>query len=86
MEKAVALLKNSVKEYEILVGEISSNEGAEKNVDWFSVEAKLQSEADWTINGARCLVQLVQDYGSFILRNALALALAANVEDGELNF
>ena len=44
----------------------------------------LGSEADWTPNAADHLVSLVQNYGFFVLRNALALALALGIEDGEL--
>ena len=86
MEKTVALLENSVKEYETLVGEIASNKAADRNIDWFAVEAKLSLDAGWTKKGSHHLIQLVQDNGSFILRNALALALASNLEDGALNF
>jgi hypothetical protein len=41
---------------------------------------------DWTDGGARALVSLANDYGAFILRNALALAIALGKEDGELGF
>ena len=44
----------------------------------------LHSEGDWTITGAEALVGLAQQYGSFILKHALALAIAADIEDGKL--
>jgi len=46
----------------------------------------LAKQGDWTEQAASHLLQLVNDYGSFMLRNALALSLAMNVEDGELGF
>jgi len=46
----------------------------------------LANQGDWTEQAAEHLLQLANDYGSFMLRNALALSLALNVEDGELGF
>lgn len=51
-----------------------------------SVVQKLENSADWTYGGAEELVRLVNDYGSFMLRNALALAVVLGREDGERNF
>jgi len=51
-----------------------------------SVEAVLTKEADWTSGAAQHLVQLAGDYGSFMLRNAAAIAIALDIEDGELGF
>ena len=45
---------------------------------------ELTSSHDWTVQGAQQLVALAQQYGSFILRDALALAIALDIEDGEL--
>lgn len=86
MKGNAVLLKNLVQEYETLMSEIGKGQDIKEDIDWLAVEAKLHLEADWTEEGSRHLVQLVQDNGSFILRNALALALVANVEDGALNF
>lgn len=52
--------------------------------DWSSVREVLEREASWTQEGAEHIASLVQRYGSFVLRNALALALAMDIEDGEL--
>jgi hypothetical protein len=41
---------------------------------------------DWTEEGARAIVTLANEYGAFMLRNALALALALGKEDGDLGF
>ncbi|MCW5775650.1 MAG: hypothetical protein KIS87_04290 [Phycisphaeraceae bacterium] len=43
----------------------------------------LIEEAAWTDRGARVVLQLAKDYGTNILRNALALAEAMEIEDGE---
>jgi hypothetical protein len=51
-----------------------------------SLEAALVREADWTPEAAEHLLQLARDYGSFMLRNALAISLALDIEDGELGF
>ena len=45
---------------------------------------ELASSHDWTEQGAQQLLALAQQYGSFILRDALALAIALDIEDGEL--
>jgi len=65
-------------EYETLLEE-AIREGRE-------VESVLVGEAEWTPVAAQHLVQLVRDYGSFMLRNATAIAIALNIEDGELGF
>jgi len=50
------------------------------------VENLLVSEGEWTPRAAEHLLKLSKDYGSFMLRNALALSLALGIEDGELRF
>lgn len=47
---------------------------------------KLVKSADWTENGADNLLMLVNDYGAFMLRNALALAVVLGQEDGDKCF
>ena len=42
----------------------------------------LATEAEWTPRAAGHLVSLARNYGSFVLRNALALAEAMDIEDG----
>lgn len=48
-----------------------------------AIVAVLVRDADWTEHGAREVLQLSRRYGTSILRNALALALAMKAEDGE---
>ena len=42
----------------------------------------LVERGDWTEQGAREVLQLARQYGTSILRNALALAVAMQIEDG----
>jgi len=46
----------------------------------------LTHEAEWTPEAASHLLLLARGYGSFMLRNALAISLALGIEDGELGF
>ncbi len=48
-----------------------------------AIIAALVKDADWTETGAREVLQLARKYGTSILRNALALASAMEIEDGE---
>jgi hypothetical protein len=54
--------------------------------DWLKLHRKLCRTGEWTDPAASHLVALARNYGSFMLRNALALAVAAGIEDGELRF
>ena len=58
----------------------------EQLIDWTRVEDKLQNEMEWTRDGAAQVTALARDYGAFVLRNALALALTLGIEDGELGY
>jgi hypothetical protein len=49
-------------------------------------EDLLVREGDWSQRAASHLLQLVDNYGSFVLRNALAISLALGIEDGDLGF
>jgi len=50
------------------------------------LENVLVHEGEWTPEAATHLLRLAQAYGSFMLRNALAISLALDIEDGELGF
>ncbi|MBY0261673.1 MAG: hypothetical protein K2Q20_04985, partial [Phycisphaerales bacterium] len=45
--------------------------------------AALVTDHRWTIRGAAAVLSLAQQYGTSILRNALALAEAMEIEDGD---
>ena len=63
-------------EYETLIAELPETPTDEHIV------GALVANADWSANGAREVFQLARRYGTSILRNALALAEAMNIEDG----
>jgi uncharacterized protein (DUF2384 family) len=64
-------------EYETLIADLVTNPTDEQIVQ------ALVEQADWTDRGAHTILKLAQEYGSAILRNALALANAMDIEDGE---
>jgi hypothetical protein len=68
-------------EYQTLLHEARWGQGATAS-DWIRLERGLIRDGDWTPRGAAHLIDVVQRYGSFFLRNAAALALAAGIEDG----
>ncbi len=50
---------------------------------YLACNVMLIEEAAWTDRGAHVVLQLAKYYGTSILRNALALAEAMDIEDGE---
>lgn len=70
-------------EYQALVEESSNSRG---QINWLRLQRGLVADLDWTPPAAQHLVSLARQYGAFMLRNALALAVAANIDDGELGF
>lgn len=68
-----------VEEYRDLFDDVSSDAPD-------SLEEALMRGAEWTPEAAEHLLQLATAYGSFMLRNALAISLALDIEDGELGF
>jgi hypothetical protein len=77
--EALADVNLLVEEYRSLFG-VAAVDSVE------SLEDLLVHEGDWTLHAASHLLQLAQQYGSFMLRNALALSLALGIEDGDLGF
>ena len=51
-----------------------------------SLRTELVNSGQWTPSGAEHLISLARRYGTFMLRNALALAGTLGLEDGELGF
>jgi len=47
---------------------------------------ELVTTGEWTPEAATHLTRLAHEYGTFMLRNALALAIALDIEDGELGY
>jgi hypothetical protein len=74
-------IKSIQSEYEAYVAETTDENN---EIDWDKLVDLLCTRGEWTRQGAEALIELARNYGSFILKNALALAVVANIEDGEL--
>ena len=66
-----------VDEYKVLV------DGLGGVPDDESLIGRLMAYSEWTERGATTLLMLARQYGTFILANALALAEALEIEDGD---
>jgi hypothetical protein len=55
----------------------------EQPINWTRIETKLHNEMEWTQEGAAQVAALARDYGAFVLRNAMALAISLGIEDGD---
>jgi hypothetical protein len=75
-------LAATVCEYKAALAEIGSSETPDMN----TLARRLSSAHDWSDEGARTIVRLANEYGTFMLHNALALAIALDKEDGDLGF
>jgi hypothetical protein len=64
-------------EYENIIADLGHNATDDQLV------TALTDRADWTGRGALEVLRLAREYGTSILRNALALAEAMRIEDGE---
>jgi len=80
LNKADADVTGLVMDYEDMFGEVPSEPPTPADL-----EKVLREKGSWTTNGAEELVRLAEQYGSFFLRNALAVALALDIEDGTLD-
>ena len=82
MEKNISLLEMSVEEYQVIMANVKPGKKYENEDYWLRVKHRLQTEAGWTRVAAQHISNLAQNYGSFALRNALALAMVLDIEDG----
>ena len=64
-------------------GELKDTEGG---YDESGILKELSVSADWSTSGARELLKLADEYGAFMLRNALAIAVVLGKEDGSEGF
>jgi hypothetical protein len=64
-------------EYETMTAELPDTPRDEEII------AALVAKGAWTMNGANAILMLARNYVAAILRNALALAAAMGIEDGE---
>jgi hypothetical protein len=79
------LLESRIHEYENLL-KVMRDERQTDQDDSISITQALCRNADWTVSGAQEIVELVKNYGTFILRNALAVAVVLGMEDGNKGF
>ena len=70
------LTDSLLAEYEILLADLGAHPTDEQIV------RLLVEHAAWTERGANTIVKLAREYGTAVLRNALALADAMGIEDG----
>ena len=76
-----------IQEYGSALAEIADNGGGKGgDVRWRLIEARLAGDHGWTGEGAEEIAGLAREYGTFMLRNALAIAHVFGIEDGELGF
>ena len=73
-------IKSLISEYTALIKKPSMDVACPKGES--AILETLVKEAEWTETGADVLLMLVNDYGAFMLRNALALAVVLDKEDG----
>lgn len=80
----IELLESTVSEYRGLLA--SAKDDGVETLDMDRLVRHLSRAHDWTEHGARAIVSLANQYGGFMLRNALAIAIALDKEDGDLGF
>jgi len=73
-----------VDEYRTILADDHVCTNANASVNWDRVAQRLVGDCEWTPTAAQHLVRLTSDYGAFVLRNALAVAIALDIQDGEL--
>ena len=76
-------LDSLISEYKSLLYE-SQPKNVQDSYNEAAVIDQLVKSADWSDRGANEILMLADQYGAFILRNALALAVALGKEDGAL--
>lgn len=79
-------LESLIAEYEGLLVNSKHSESTVAGENLRSAVCVLTKSADWSLRGAKEIARLVDDYGAFMLRNALAVAIVLGMEDGELEF
>ncbi len=72
-----------IGEYKTLLGKTSLDQGEYNAAE---ILKELSLSGDWSAVGAREVLRLVENYGAFMLRNALAIAVVLGKEDGSAGF
>jgi hypothetical protein len=78
------LVECTISEYDSM---FACTKGESKeSIDDERLVYELARHHDWTTEGARAVLSLANEYGGFMLRNALALAVVLGKEDGDTGF
>lgn len=78
-------VESLISEYETVLGNRDLKD-AQGGYDESGMVKELSGAADWSVYGASALLRLVDNYGAFMLRNALAIAVVLGKEDGSEGF
>lgn len=73
-----------ISDLQKLVIEYQDLKAGSSSVNWEQIEAKLIDRHEWSPEAATSLIRLAREHGAFVLRNATALAIACDCEDGDL--
>ena len=74
-----------IDEYETILAERLRKNTIDK-YDESEIFNELSVSADWSMSSAREILRLAEEYGAFMLRNALAIAVVLGKEDGSAGF
>jgi hypothetical protein len=74
-----------INEYEILLTQKTPTNAAGENGEP-EILRELSVSSDWSLSGAREVLRLAEEYGAFMLRNALAIAVVLGKEDGSAGY
>ena len=75
-----------IEEYRFLLKKPVGKMSGPSKVTVSKIKELLIRKGEWSPEASEHLLDLATAYGSFMLRNALALSLALQIEDGELGF
>lgn len=75
-----------IGEYHTLLKQSESKMSVRTKFADGEIKDLLVSKGEWSPRAAEHILELATAYGSFMLRNALALSEALQIEDGELGF
>jgi len=85
-QEPCTLIRRTIQEYAGMFSEFQKPDDFDSDDYWIQVEESLEHEMEWTREGATHIIALVRKYGTFVLRNALALASVMGIDDGELGY
>jgi len=72
-------IESLISEYQSTVEHFSKHDNE-------NLAQALTQDHDWSEEGARAIIDLANNYGSFMLKNALALSIVLGKEDGDLGY